>query len=193
MGVTVYHARPHNGSRNRARNWVRSRIWRSRDYFLSTPPTRKTAIVPLLRLIACRTTPASDEARPRHRRSSGYRLQSAAYPPEEPSIRESCLGAAHVLSCRRLRASSRRAAHRLTAADNRPVFPNPAGYAPRAAFTRPGVSRPLSSSRNRSHTPKLAAIPTVSAASSSTSLHRDQRRRRTAPRQRRRSGDGGTD
>ena len=58
MGVTVYSARPHNCSRNRARNWVRSRIWRSRDYFLSTPPTCQTAIIPFLRLIACSTTPA---------------------------------------------------------------------------------------------------------------------------------------
>ena len=29
---------------------IHSRIWRSRDYFLSTLPTRKTAIVPFLRL-----------------------------------------------------------------------------------------------------------------------------------------------
>jgi hypothetical protein len=49
-GVRLYDAGLHNRSRNRARNWVHSRIWRSRDYFLSTPPTRKTAIVPFLRL-----------------------------------------------------------------------------------------------------------------------------------------------
>jgi hypothetical protein len=48
--VRLYDAGLHNRSRNRARNWVHSRIWRSRDYFLSTPPTRKTAIVPFLRL-----------------------------------------------------------------------------------------------------------------------------------------------
>ena len=47
--VRLYDAGLHNRSRNRARNWVHSRIWRSRDYFLSTPPTRKTAIVPFLR------------------------------------------------------------------------------------------------------------------------------------------------
>jgi hypothetical protein len=41
--VRLYDAGLHNRSRNRARNWVHSRIWRSRDYFLSTPPTRKTA------------------------------------------------------------------------------------------------------------------------------------------------------
>ena len=49
-GVSLCHAGLHNRSRNRARNWVHSRIWRPRDYFLSTPPTRKTAIVPFLRL-----------------------------------------------------------------------------------------------------------------------------------------------
>ena len=52
--VTLYDAGLHNRSRNRARNWVHSRIWPSRDYFLSTPSTRKTTIVPLLSLI-CRT------------------------------------------------------------------------------------------------------------------------------------------
>jgi hypothetical protein len=51
-GVRLRHAGLHNRSRNRARNWVHSRIWRSRDYFLSTPPTRKTAVVPFLRLRA---------------------------------------------------------------------------------------------------------------------------------------------
>ena len=34
---------------------VRSRIWRSRACFLSTPPTRETAIVPFLRDFVCRT------------------------------------------------------------------------------------------------------------------------------------------
>src|SRR5205823_11612824 len=48
--VTLYGAGLHNRSRNLARNWVHSRIWPSRDYFLSTPSTRKTTIVPLLRL-----------------------------------------------------------------------------------------------------------------------------------------------
>src|SRR5438034_3351794 len=52
--VTLYGAGLHNRSRNRARNWVHSRIWPSRDYFLSTPSTRKTTIVPLLSLV-CRT------------------------------------------------------------------------------------------------------------------------------------------
>jgi len=52
--VTLYDAGLHNRSRNRARNWVHSRIWPSRDYFLSTPSTRKTTIVPLLSLV-CRT------------------------------------------------------------------------------------------------------------------------------------------
>ena len=52
--VTLYDAELHNRSRNRARNWVHSRIWPSRDYFLSTPSTRKTTIVPLLSLV-CRT------------------------------------------------------------------------------------------------------------------------------------------
>src|SRR5262245_364643 len=49
-----YDAGHHNRSRNRARNWVHSRIWPSRDYFLSTPSTRKTAIVLLLSFV-CRT------------------------------------------------------------------------------------------------------------------------------------------
>src|SRR6266446_1121241 len=49
--VTLYDAGLHNRSRNRARNWVHSRIWPSRDYFLSTPSTRKTTIVPLLSLV----------------------------------------------------------------------------------------------------------------------------------------------
>jgi hypothetical protein len=48
--VTLYDAGLHNHSRNRSRNGVHSRIWRSRDYFLSTPSTRKTAIVPCLKL-----------------------------------------------------------------------------------------------------------------------------------------------
>src|SRR6516162_10695770 len=52
--VTLYDAGLHNRSHNRARNWVHSRIWPSRDYFLSTPSTRKTTIVPLLSLV-CRT------------------------------------------------------------------------------------------------------------------------------------------
>src|SRR6266481_3304910 len=55
--VTLYDAGLHNRSRNRARNWVHSRIWPSRDYFLSTPSTRK-AIVPPLNLV-CRTGPAA--------------------------------------------------------------------------------------------------------------------------------------
>jgi hypothetical protein len=49
-GLTVYDTGVHNCSRNRARNWVHSRIWRSRDYFLSTASTRRAAIVPFLRL-----------------------------------------------------------------------------------------------------------------------------------------------
>ena len=49
-GLTVYDTGVHNCSRNRARNWVHSRIWRSRDYFLSTESTRRAAIVPFLRL-----------------------------------------------------------------------------------------------------------------------------------------------
>jgi hypothetical protein len=53
-GVTLYDAGLHNRSRNRAHNWVHSRIWPSRDYFLSTPSARKTTIVPLLSLV-CRT------------------------------------------------------------------------------------------------------------------------------------------
>src|SRR6266566_8588585 len=52
--VTLYGAGLHNRSRNRARNWIHSRIWPSRDYFLSTPSTRKTTIIPLLSLV-CRT------------------------------------------------------------------------------------------------------------------------------------------
>ena len=48
--VTLYDAGLHNRSRHRARNWVHSRIWFSRDYFLSTPSTRKTTIVPVLSL-----------------------------------------------------------------------------------------------------------------------------------------------
>src|SRR5262249_13802178 len=47
IGDTSYDVGLHDRSRNRARNWVHSRIWPSRDYFLSTPSTRKTAIVPL--------------------------------------------------------------------------------------------------------------------------------------------------
>jgi hypothetical protein len=38
----------HHSFRNRARNWVHSRIWRSGDYFLSTPSTGTASIVPLL-------------------------------------------------------------------------------------------------------------------------------------------------
>jgi hypothetical protein len=53
--VALYDARPRSCSRNRARNWVHSRIWRSRACFLSTPPTRETAIVPFLRDLVCRT------------------------------------------------------------------------------------------------------------------------------------------
>src|SRR5215471_16535032 len=47
----VYGVGLHDCSRNRARNWVHSRIWPSRDYSLSTPSTRKTAKVPLLSLV----------------------------------------------------------------------------------------------------------------------------------------------
>src|SRR6266568_6291917 len=54
LDVMLYDAGLHNRSRNRARNWVHSRIWPSRDYFLSTPSTRKTTIVPLLSSV-CRT------------------------------------------------------------------------------------------------------------------------------------------
>src|SRR6266568_7438252 len=54
LDVMLYDAGLHNRSRNWARNWVHSRIWPSRDYFLSTPSTRKTTIVPLLSLV-CRT------------------------------------------------------------------------------------------------------------------------------------------
>jgi hypothetical protein len=54
LDVMLYDAGLHNRSRNRARNWVHSRIWPSRDYFLSTPSTRKTTIIPLLSLV-CRT------------------------------------------------------------------------------------------------------------------------------------------
>jgi hypothetical protein len=56
--VTSYDAGLHNRSRNRARNWIHSRIWPSRDYFLSTPSTRKTTIVPLVSLV-CRTARAA--------------------------------------------------------------------------------------------------------------------------------------
>ena len=56
--VTVYDTRPHNCCRNRAHNWVHFRIWRSRDCFLSTSPTRKTAIAPFLRDSVYRTTRA---------------------------------------------------------------------------------------------------------------------------------------
>jgi hypothetical protein len=48
--IRLYNVGLHNRSRNRARNWVHFRIWRPRDHFLSTPPTRKTATVPFLRL-----------------------------------------------------------------------------------------------------------------------------------------------
>src|SRR5262249_35037179 len=48
--VSLYDAGLHNRSRNWVRNWVHFWIWPSRDYFLSTPPTRKTTIAPLLRL-----------------------------------------------------------------------------------------------------------------------------------------------
>src|SRR5262249_55207912 len=47
--VTLSDVGLHNRSRNRARNRIHSRIWRSRDCFLSTSPTRKTAIAPFLR------------------------------------------------------------------------------------------------------------------------------------------------
>jgi hypothetical protein len=62
----------------------------------------------------------------------------------------------------------------------------------RVPFARPSVSRPPSSSHNRSRRPRLAASPTVWVASSSTSRHRHRRQRRTAL-PRRRSGDGQTD
>ena len=51
MTPTLYDAGLYNRSRNRARNWVHSRIWPSRDYFLSTPSTRKTTIASLLSLM----------------------------------------------------------------------------------------------------------------------------------------------
>jgi hypothetical protein len=61
-----YDAGHHNRSRNRARDWVHSRIWPSRDYFLSTPSTRKTAIALLLSLV-CRTArPAAAPHGPNH-------------------------------------------------------------------------------------------------------------------------------
>src|ERR671934_1093640 len=50
MTPTSYDPGLYNRSRNRARNWVHSRIWPSRDYFLSTPSTRKTTIASLLSL-----------------------------------------------------------------------------------------------------------------------------------------------
>src|SRR5262249_16694325 len=57
--VTSYGVGLHDCSRNRARNWVHSRILPSRDYFLSAGSTRKTAaIVPLLSLV-CGTGPAA--------------------------------------------------------------------------------------------------------------------------------------
>src|SRR5215468_148631 len=53
--VTLYDAGLHK-SPNPARNCVHSRICFSRDYFLSTPSTRKTTIVPVPSLV-CRTAP----------------------------------------------------------------------------------------------------------------------------------------
>jgi len=55
----LYDAKRHGCSRNRARNWVLFRIWRSRCHFLSTPPARKTAIVPFLTLSRTMLTGAS--------------------------------------------------------------------------------------------------------------------------------------
>jgi hypothetical protein len=57
--VTLYDAGLHNRSRHRARNWVHSRIWPSRDYFLSTPSTREATIVPLLSLVCRMARPAA--------------------------------------------------------------------------------------------------------------------------------------
>jgi hypothetical protein len=50
LALGLYDAGLHNRSRIRARNWVHSRIWRSRDYVLSTPPTPNTGMEPFLRL-----------------------------------------------------------------------------------------------------------------------------------------------
>ena len=58
IGVTVDDARIHNCSRHRAPNWIHSRIWRSRDYLLSAPPTCKATIVPFVRDSVYRTTRA---------------------------------------------------------------------------------------------------------------------------------------
>jgi hypothetical protein len=63
--VTLYDAGLHNRSRNRSRNGVHSRIWRSRDYFLSTPSTRKTAIVPCLKLSSSYAHVPGHDRRPR--------------------------------------------------------------------------------------------------------------------------------
>ena len=81
--VTVYDTRPHNCFRNRARNWVHSRIWRSRDCFLSTSPTRKTAIAPFLRESVYRTTRAVSP----HDRGACLHLlcSSSPLPPSPPA------------------------------------------------------------------------------------------------------------
>ena len=96
--VTLYDAGLHNRSRNRVRNWVRSRIWPSRDHFLSTPPTRKTTIVPLLRLKFLGTScgcPARTKSLPRiapfavltqrRRRHQPRRLTPAKIKPGRPA------------------------------------------------------------------------------------------------------------
>ena len=82
-----------------ARNWVHSRIWRSRDCFLSTSPTRKTAIAPFLRDTVYRTTRACS-------------LQSP---------RGACLHSAQAVLCRR-----RHQPRRPSPANSRPGSPAPA-------------------------------------------------------------------
>ena len=89
--VTLYDAGLHNRSRNRARDWIHSRIWRSRDYFLSTPPTRKTANVPFLR--DCSSSPTTPS--PPAEKAAARQDQA---PKASPQSARACVPKSHARS-----------------------------------------------------------------------------------------------
>jgi hypothetical protein len=91
----------------------------------------------------------------------------------------------HVTSLSALNAPAVSALH-LRSSQNLPVLQIMQQYA--RELLRVSLLEWLSSSRNRSHRPRLAAIPTGSVPNSGTSHHKDRRRRRRA-RPRRQSGD----
>ena len=84
--LRVYDAGPHNCSRNRARNWIHSRIWRTRDCFLSTPPTGKTAVVPFMRV--CRKARAAPPKRLVRFALASSRPPAASPPAEKTTARQ---------------------------------------------------------------------------------------------------------